>query len=167
SVALLYGRAVELDPRFALAFAKLSQLHSLSYFNYIDRSDERLVKAKAAADTALRLAPELPEAHLALGFYYYYSSRDYSRALREFATARAREPNNSDLLEAIGLVERRQGRWAEALADLKRAAALDPRSGDKSKNVADTDLFLRAYAEAIQYWDRTIALRPDLYYSHS
>jgi tetratricopeptide (TPR) repeat protein len=132
------------------------------YFSYYDRTTERLAKAKAAVDSAVRLQPDLPETHLALGRYYQRSSRDYDRALAEFTKVLERQPNNSDALWAVGGVQRRQGKWTEAIANMKRAAALDPRDWGKNSGIAEADGYLRAYAEAIQYWDRAITLRPDI-----
>jgi tetratricopeptide (TPR) repeat protein len=119
---------VELDPGFALAWAELSKANTRLYFILADPSGARLSAAKEAVETAVRLAPELPEAHLAFGYYYYHGSRDYDRALWEFAIAREGQPSNAELEEASAFVQRRQGRFNEALAILKRAAELDPRS---------------------------------------
>jgi len=157
----MYERAVALDPRFALAYAKLSERHSWIYLTYQDPTEQRLAKAKAAADTALHLRPDLPEAHLALGYYYYRGRRDYGHALSEFAIAQAHQANNSDLLLAIGSVQRRQGHWTEALTSLRRAAELDPRAVIKVVGVATTELFLRDYAGAVRYVERCITLAPE------
>jgi len=80
-VIQMYEKAVELDPTFALAYAQLSRAHSGMYWRYYDRSEERLAMAKQAVDKALELDPDLPEAHLALGHYYYQAHLDYERAL--------------------------------------------------------------------------------------
>ena len=80
------------------------------------------------ADEALRLQPDLPEGHLALGFSYYYGDRDYERALAEFDIARRGLPNESQAYLAIGAIQRRQGKWAESTANLEKAAALDPKN---------------------------------------
>ncbi len=157
----MYQRAVSLDPRFALAYAKLAVAHSRMYFNYDDPTPERLMKAKVAVDRAIELEPDLPEAHLALGYYYYFGSRDYDQALREFAIAQGRQASNSDLLLAVGSVQRRQGRWAPALANLKRAAELDPRSLAKLAAAGRTEWYLRDYAQAIRYFELCNALAPE------
>ncbi len=77
----MFERAVELDPEFALSYAALSKEHSWTHFVGWDRTEERLSRAKVAVDKALELQPELPEAHLALGYYHYYGYLDYERAL--------------------------------------------------------------------------------------
>ncbi|MGB8658597.1 MAG: protein kinase [Candidatus Zixiibacteriota bacterium] len=156
----MYAKAVEIDPTFAIAYASLSVEHSFMYWAYYDRTDERLNKAKEAVDRALELNPDLPEAHRALGIYYYYGSRDYERALEQFAIAQKGQPNNSDVLAAIGYVQRRQGKWEQAVTNLKKAFELDPRSADKADEVAFTFGFMRKYTEAAFYSDRAISLAP-------
>src|SRR5207253_2787223 len=99
-----------LDPDFARAFAGLAWVHDWMYHSY-DPTPARKEKARAAADTAIRLQPDLPEAHLALGFYYYYCERNYEKALDEFAIAKRSLPNSPDVYMAIASIERRQGNW--------------------------------------------------------
>jgi serine/threonine protein kinase/Flp pilus assembly protein TadD len=156
----MYEKAIEIDPTFAIAYASLSVEHSFMYWAYYDRTDERLNKAKEAVDKALELNPELPEAHRALGIYYYYSSRDYDRALQQFAIAQKGQPNNSDLLAAIGYVQRRQGKFEQAVTNLKKAFELDPNSSDKADEAAFTCGLMRKYAEAEFYSDQAISLAP-------
>ncbi|MGH8004964.1 MAG: tetratricopeptide repeat protein [Limisphaerales bacterium] len=157
----MYEEAVELDSNFALAYAKLSQTHSRFYWHYYDRTDERLAKAKEAVDKAFKLKPDLPEAHLALGYYYYRGNLDYDRALKEFAIAQKGQPNSSDLLAAIGYVQRRQGKFEQALANILKAAELDPRSNLNALQVGTTYHYIRNYPEAERYYDRAISIAPD------
>ena len=123
----LFEQAIKLDPNFALAFAGLSMVESWIYHSF-DPSPGRREKARLNADEALRLQPDLPEGHLALGFSYYYGDRDYERALAEFDIARRGLPNESQAYLAIGAIQRRQGKWAESTANLEKAAALDPKN---------------------------------------
>jgi len=156
----MYEKAVEIDPTFAIAYASLSRAHSWMYWGY-DQTDERLNKAKKAVDRALELKPDLPEAHLALGYYYYWGSLDYDRALEQFAIAQKDQPNNSELIAAIGYVQRRQGKFQQATANLKRAVELNPCSNKEANELADTYLTMRKYAEAVYYIDRAISIAPD------
>jgi serine/threonine-protein kinase len=158
----MYEEAVELDPTFALAYAWLSQVHSEMYWYYYDRSEKRLAMAKEAVDRVFQLNPNLPEAHLALGHYYYHGHLDYDRALEQFAIARKSQPNNGDLLSFIGFVQRRQGKFEEALANIKKASGLDPRSGKLAEEVGETYMLLRNYPEAERYFNRAISLSPDV-----
>jgi len=157
----MYEKAVEIDPTFALAYASLSEANSWMYWAYYDRTDERLNKAKEAVDKALKLKPDLAEAHLALGYYYYWGSWDYDRALEQFAIAQKDQPNNSDLIKAIGYVQRRQGKFERAVTNLKKAAELEPRSYKLAQEVASTYAIMRKYAEAQYYSNRAISLAPD------
>ena len=126
--ANLYERAVALDSGFALAWANLAQAHASAYWQDWDPSPKRLALAQAAAERALALQPNLPEGHLAMGYYHYWGHRDYDRALAEFAITARSQPNNADVIEAVGYVQRRQAKWQDALASLKRGAELDPLS---------------------------------------
>ncbi len=157
----MYEKALKLDPTFALAYSELSRAHVWIYWLHYDHSEERLAMAKQAADKTLQLNPELPEAHLALGHYYYHGHLDYDRALEHFAIARKSQPNNSDLLSFIGFVQRRQGKFEQALENLKRAAELDPRSKGSLAEAADILTRTREYKEAEQYYERAISLAPD------
>jgi eukaryotic-like serine/threonine-protein kinase len=156
----MYSRATELDPAFALAFARLARTH-IWQFHFSDRTGARLAKARGAADSALRLQPDLPEAHLALGQIHYWGELDYAAALREFRTAHAGDPGNGDISWARGLVERRLGQWDQAIADLRRAVELDPRSVVKTLDLFEVHLRRRDYAQAERYLARALELEPD------
>jgi len=158
----MYEKAVEQDPTFALAYAQLARTHARMYWYHFDRSEECLAMAKQAVDKAFRLNPDLPEAQLALGHYYYNCHLDYDRALEQFHIARKSQPNNSELLAYIGAVQRRQGKFEQALDNIKRASELDPRSTHTTSNLAQTFMLLRRYVEAERYYDRVISLAPDL-----
>jgi serine/threonine-protein kinase len=168
SIAMeMYAKAVELDPGFALAHAKLSQAHSSFYASTIGGTDEDVRVAKAAAETALRLQPKLADAHVAMAYYLSRGPRSYDSALAELRIADQLQPNSAEVVEAMGLVERRRGRLREAVAYLNRAAVLDPRSADIAADVGRIDWFLRAYPEAEQHIDRAIELAPDWVAPHA
>src|SRR5437764_4330956 len=115
----LFEQAIKLDPNFALAFASLSMVESWLYHSS-DPLPPRREKARSNGEEALRLQPDLPEGHLALGFSYYYGDRDYERALAEFDIARRGLPNESQAYLAIGSIQRRQGKWSESTANLEK-----------------------------------------------
>jgi TolB-like protein/Flp pilus assembly protein TadD/tRNA A-37 threonylcarbamoyl transferase component Bud32 len=156
----MYAEATKLDPAFALAFARLARAHIWN-FHFADRTASRLAQAQSAADSALRLQPKLPEAHLALGLIHYWGELDYQKALQEFRIAQVGDPSNSDLAWARGLVERRLGQWDQAIANLRRAAELDPRSGVKSLDLFEVYLRQRNYTEAERYLNRALELEPN------
>jgi TolB-like protein/Flp pilus assembly protein TadD len=158
-VAEMFEQAVALDPRFALAHARLSQAYSNLYLLGYDRSEERLAKARHAAEQALALQPTLPNGHFAFGSYYY-SRLDYDAALKEFAIAQREMPGDSDLHARVAATHRRQGRFEDALADFERATELNPRSAELPRERAGTNVNLRRYAEAIRQYDVSIAVAP-------
>ena len=157
----MYERAIGLDPEFAQPYAKLSILHSLIYWNRWDQSEDRLVKAKDAVDKAFELRPELSEAHVALGYYYYMGHLDYDHALEQFSLARKSQPNNVDVLEGIGFIQRRQGKLEQTVINLKQAFKLDPRRAYLPSSIGDTYAFMRDYTEVESYYDRAIRLSPE------
>src|SRR5207245_5548239 len=124
----LFQEAVKLDPSVAQAWAYLSMGQSQGYWLGTDPSPARLAAAKDALDRAIALDPDLPETHLALGYYRYYGQRDFNGALAEFQLAEKSLPNNVDVLAAMGLIQRRLGHWDEAIAVLRRVVELDPRN---------------------------------------
>jgi serine/threonine-protein kinase len=158
----MYQKAVELDPEFAVAYARLSLVHSSMWWWFYDRTQERLAMAKEAVDRALKLDPDLPEAHEALGWYHYRGYLEYERALAEFAIAQKSQPNNASVFRGIAAVQRRQGKMVQALANYIKAAELDPRSADAAFQLAGTYILLRNPVEAEQHYDRAISLSPDL-----
>lgn len=158
----MYDKAVELDPKFALAYAQLSQAHATMYWFYYDHTPKRLETAKDAVDRALRLDANLPEAHLALGYYYYYGYLDYDRALEQSDIVRQSQPDTSDLLRFVGYIQRRQGKFQEAVANIKRASDLDPLSSNVIFELGITFMWMRDYPEALRCYDRAILLAPDV-----
>jgi len=155
----LYQRAIELDPQFALAFARYSQLESWIVHDG-DRSPERRNKARSLAERALQLQPDLPEAHLALGFSYYWGDNDYDAALKEFEIAQRALPNESEVYLAIGAIQRRQGKWAESTANLEKAVSLNPKDIWALQNLAFNYWMLRNFDKANEAIDRALALDP-------
>jgi TolB-like protein/Flp pilus assembly protein TadD len=160
SAERMYVRATELDPGFALAFARLARAR-IWQFHFSERTEAKLTAARAAVDSALALDAALPEAHLALGQIHYWGELDYEAAVREFRLAHAGDPGNGDIAWARGLVERRLGQWEQALASLRKAVELDPRSVVKHMDLFEVYLRQRQYAAAELYVDRALALMPE------
>ena len=161
NAAGLYERAVAGDPDFALAYARLSYLKARIYWYNTDPSPQAIDAARSAADRALALQPELAEAHLSMGYVHYWGRRDYDAALAEFEKARKTLPNSANVLTAIAFVHRRQGKMEQALDELQRAAALNPRDNLLAREVGSTLVYMRRYAEAVPQYDRTLVLVPD------
>jgi TolB-like protein/Flp pilus assembly protein TadD len=156
----LFERAIELDPNFALALAWYSQLQSWIVHTF-DPTPERREKARTLAERALRLQPDLPEAHLAAGYSYYYGDNNYDAALREFEIAQRGLPNESDAYLAIGAIQRRQGKWAESTASIEKAVSLNPKDSWPLQNLSFNYAMLRNYDAANKIIDRALALDPN------
>ena len=155
----LFEQATRLDPDFAGAFAGLAWIHDWMYHTY-DPTAARKDKARAAADAAIRLQPDLPEAHLALGFYYYYCERNYENALDEFAIAKRSLPNSAEVYMAIASIERRQGKWAESTANFEKAASLSPKDAFVLVNLGDNYRANKNFEVADKIFDRAIEAAP-------
>ncbi len=156
----MYQRAIALDSTFAVAYARLAQVQALFYY-FFDRRPERLAQVEAAVAAADRLAPGEAQTHIARGYLRYWGHLDYDGAMREFDAARSEEPANAELLWAIGSVQRRQGRFEEALESFRRAADLDPRNHLFVFETGGTLNMLRRIDEALVYVDQAVALAPD------
>jgi serine/threonine-protein kinase len=158
----LFERATRLDPSFALAYAELANAHRALYDGLIDPTDERLALWRTAVDEALELAPDLPEAHLALGLYFY-SSRvpDQGRALAEFESVAEQRPNDALARELIAALLAATGEWDRALENAAWSADLDPRSPARASFAGWLHMLARRYPEAERYLDRAITLAPD------
>jgi len=122
----LWERSAELDPSFALPYAKLVRQPCYMHFGPGDRSREHLSRAGTAAARLRQLAPDLSETHLALGWYYYHCLVDYDRALEEFTRVLATQANNPDAYAGIAGVRRRQGHWDQTVQNWEKASELDP-----------------------------------------
>ncbi|OLB01673.1 MAG: hypothetical protein DMF36_04135 [Verrucomicrobia bacterium] len=156
----LYARAIELDPKFALALARYSQLQSW-LFHSIEPTRERRQKARALAEQALQLQPDLPEAHLAMGQSYYYGDNNYDAAQKEFEIAQRGLPNESEVYLALGAIQRRQGKWAESTANFEKAASLNPKESWPLQNLAQNYQVLRDFDAANKTIDRGLKVDPE------
>jgi eukaryotic-like serine/threonine-protein kinase len=143
-----YLEAVARDSTFAEAWAKLSATHTLLWFHHYDRSDERLDRAREAAERALRLHPGLPESYYALGMFLYQGRGDLHQAQRYFERALELQPNHANSLFGLAFVLRRQGRLEEALVYFEQLTVLDPLEANHLFSVAFTRQLLRHYEAA-------------------
>ena len=156
----LFEQAIVLDPKFALAHARLSAVTS-NLFHFYEPVEALKQKAHAEALESLRLQPNLGEGHLALGLYYYYMEGDYEAALRELNLAASALPNDGDVGLYTAAIERRRGHWTEALTAYLRAEAIDPRNSVMLYDASQTFFGLRDWRTAAERMDRVLALSPD------
>jgi len=122
----LLNRAVARGPSFFQAYCQLAYAHDLLYFLGNDRTPARLARAEAAIQAASRLFPDAGETRLARAEHLYRGYLNYDGALAELKVAARTLPNDPRVFELEGYIERRQGRWEDAIRNLKRAADLDP-----------------------------------------
>ncbi|MDH3628423.1 MAG: protein kinase [Acidobacteriota bacterium] len=156
----LFEEAIELDPEFAAAYAGLSRAHAALYHFGHDRTMKRQELAKKSVEKALELAPTSPDVHFALGNYFYWCHKDYERALDSFAFVQERMPSKLEVLEFVGFIWRRQGRWEEAAGNLERAIELNPMDANVRGELGSTYNFLRRYDDALAPLDHSIGLLP-------
>ncbi len=157
----MYEKAASLDQSFYQAYAYLSRAHGTYYWMYFDHSSKRVAKAKEAADRAFQINSDAPEVHTAFGYYSYHCKLDYEQALKHFALALEKQPNESEIHLGIAAVKRRQGKLDEAVEILKLASELDPRSALIAFNLGETYALLRNYKEAEIWYNRALFLSPE------
>ena len=160
----LFEQAIKLDRNFAAAYAGLSMVESWLYHESEPIPAHR-EKARLNAEESLRLQPNLPEGHLALGFSYYYGDRDYERALSEFEIAKRDLPNEADAYSAIAAIQRRQGKWVESTANFEKAVSLDPKNANVLFNLGLNYMAQRDFETADKIFDRAIAADPQAFAS--
>jgi Flp pilus assembly protein TadD len=132
-------------------------------FYAIEPLPARAQKARAAAEEALRLQPDLPESHLAMGYVHYYVNHDYDAALNELAIARGGLPNDPGIFRAMAAIERRQGKWEESSASYAIAVSLDPKDPILLENMGMNYLATRDYATAARIFDRAVKAAPETF----
>ena len=156
----LLEKAVARDPNFALAYCLLVEANLSLHWMYESVAGAR-ERAEAALQAARRLAPEAGETHLAEALFFYWGKRDYDRALESLEKAARSSPNNADVFRFSARVERRLGRWAEAIRHGLKAVELDPRDWHPRDEAISTYILVRGYASAERLADRAIADFPE------
>jgi len=166
--ARAYVQAIQLDPKFAIAWARLGVMRSFLYFNGVDPATNTPAAVKEAADRAVALAPETGESWIAVGAYRYRVQRDFEGALAAYQEALKRLPNNSFVYQYLGIVRRRLGRWQEAESDYKKALELDPRDFGLLNDMGNEFYYyLRRFDEGYAVLDRALQLAPDSAAAHA
>ncbi len=156
----LFQSAVAQDPNFAAAWGALAEVHALKVFWDRDASAERKALGDAAIARAVSLAPDAPDVIRAVGTYAYYAYRDYDRATAQYVKLARLQPNDPTVFASLGLIYRRQGRWAEALINQRRAVELDPANIAYNRGLLSSLNYVRRYDEALVQQRRLVALLP-------
>ncbi|HEU4878305.1 MAG TPA: protein kinase [Gemmatimonadaceae bacterium] len=160
AIALLQ-KATTADPKFTLAWATLAIAHTELYWFRGDPTTARLAMAKGAIEKAASLDGRSPDVHLARAVYLYHGKRDYEGALEELAIAERARPSDYNIKVYKGAIERRQGRWDDAVTSQKEAFEIEPRNGSTALDVGTTLFALGRFAEAEQFIDRGMVLSPE------
>jgi len=159
-----FEKATSLDPDFTMAYVRLSEVNADMIWFRHDDSQTRVEASRRAAERALTISPESPDAKWAMGWHYYHARRDYENALRYLIPVLDLRPNSADAHSAVAYVQRRQGRFEEALANLITASELEPNDATLWYSVGETYNFLREYAKARPYLTHGDELRPEFPY---
>jgi TolB-like protein/Tfp pilus assembly protein PilF len=155
----LYVQAIALDPNFALAHARLASVCA-EIFHYYEPTEDWKTKARSEAQIALRLQPDLAEAHLALGQCIYWMDQDYERALEQFDIASRLSPSDGDIVRLIAAIKRRQGKWKQALEEYERVAKLDPQNPNTVRELIFTNTAMRRWPDAARWVEQLRAIAP-------
>ena len=153
--------AVRLDPKFALSWALLSYVDALGYLTLTLQPTVALREETGqAAETALTLQPNLGEAMMAKGYYYYACLKDYDAAVRYFEQARQFLPNSSQIPESLAYVARRRGQWDRSDSYFNEAERLDPRNVSLLTQHAQSYMIVRRFPEALRKFDQVLDVIP-------
>jgi Tfp pilus assembly protein PilF len=119
-------KAIQLDPKFTLAYCLAAEYHDLLYFHGFDPTPERRALAEAAINEALALEPDLPEVHRAYARHLYDGYSDYDKARAQLAIAGRGLPNDAEVIRLGSELDMRQGHFEKAIQELNKAIARDP-----------------------------------------
>jgi serine/threonine protein kinase/Tfp pilus assembly protein PilF len=155
-----FERAVELDPNFGIAWARLSRADA-NYSQVLDTTAARRDAAKNALENAQRLQPNSPETLLAVGYYQYWVLHEYGAAKTTFEYVSKMLPGSSKVPSALGLIARREGHWDESIAYFEQALALDPQNVELLHDTAVTHTALRQFPAALKLYDRALDIVPN------
>ena len=159
-IALL-SKAVELDSKFGLAWARLGVEHANAYHHGIDNSPQRQLQAKQAMDRALQLAPEDLEVRIAEGLFHYLAYKDFARAAQSLESVLRVAPNNIDALLALSRVRSSELRSDDEAVLLEKVVALDPRNINALFRLSNTQSEFRHFDRALMLQQQIINIRPD------
>ena len=156
----LINMAIARDPKFALAYCRLMQIELDIYWLH-DHDPGRTQKAEEAVKTAMHLRPDVGEVRLAQATYFYQANRDYDQARTALDVASRMLPNNSEIFQWSAAIDRKHGKWDDALTELQRALEIDPRNPEVLQNLLYTYISLRQYSEAERIIERGLASFPE------
>jgi TolB-like protein/Flp pilus assembly protein TadD len=157
----LYEKAIKLDPRFALAYSGIAKCLIDQYWQYRDHREDIKSKTIEKIDKAFEIEPDLPDAHLALGIYFYYGYLNYPEALKQFELVLKYQPENTDALYWTAAVHRRSGNLEMAKTEFVKGMELNPGRSEIAEDAGETYELLREYSKAEEYYNMAVMLKPD------
>ena len=164
-----FRRAVDLDPRFALAYAGMADTYTLmgTTVDATARPREAMPKAREAAQKALELDSGLSEAHTSLAWVKYRFDWDWRGAEEEFRRALELNPNNAQARQWYADYLMAMGRFDDALAEMRRARELDPLSILANWNVGRMLYHARRYDESLAELRKALELNDNVARTHA
>jgi len=159
----LMKKAIELDADFTVAYIALAYIHTLAYHSGIDRTEERKEQAREAVDKVLELEPDLPEAQLALGRYYFYVLQDYERTIEVYGSVQKARPNFAP--SYLGGIQMRRGNWEQSAEIYEKSFKLNPRNPGTAHFLGLIYERMRKYEEAVELFDRALSIEADYTWS--
>ena len=156
-----YEQAVQLDPKFALAWARLSRADALLYYRNARSGDKMRDAAKKALENAQKLEPNSAETLLALGYYQDRVLADHGLAKTTFTRVSKMLPNNSNVLSALASIAGDEGHWSQSIAYYEKALALDPLNAGLLADLAFTYGMLRQFPTALKIYDQALDITPN------
>jgi TolB-like protein/Tfp pilus assembly protein PilF len=162
----MYEKVIEIDPGFALAYTRLAMSYLSKYWFYQNRNEEVLHKCRDLIDRAFDIDPQLPEAHLAFGAYYYNGFLNYPKAVEQFEIVLKEQPANSEAFYYMGCVYRRAGNWDLSKSFLVKASEINPKSARIVFNTGQTFDLTRNFTEALKYYNLTLSINPEWTYPY-
>jgi TolB-like protein/class 3 adenylate cyclase/Flp pilus assembly protein TadD len=157
----LLNHAIAIDPNFFLAYCQLEFVHDNLYLQGRDRTPARRALGEAAVQAAIRLRPDAGETHLAIAGHLYRVDLNYNGARIELEKAKATLPNDPQVYELTGYIDRRQGRWEDSIRHHRKALELDPRNYYLYQQISLTYSQLRRFPEMASALDRALEILPD------
>jgi TolB-like protein/DNA-binding winged helix-turn-helix (wHTH) protein len=151
-------QAIKHDPNFALAYCALAKAQD-ELGDFAERG-AHLDAARNAVDAALRLQPDLGDAHRELGRYYYYAG-ELDRGYDELLAVIGIWPNDAETFRLMGEIDRQRNRWSESVAHLRRAIDLDPRNGEYTYHLQLTYRLMHRYDEGLRFIAHAFAHDPE------
>jgi tetratricopeptide (TPR) repeat protein len=160
-----YWRAVEKDPGYGLAWAKLSQAYALALTYRYDLGMDAYRMAglsEALASRAIAEAPQDADAYAARSYIRAISSAPTRLAVEDIDRARSLEPNNPAVPSWSARIHALEGNLEEALAEAVRGAELDPLHSGRQIAVAFQAFHMGRLEMAVRYADAALELEPNL-----